>query len=503
MTNSPAAITATAPALAAELAAAVRPHVLVSAIPPDLNELLLPGVERWLAGLTSGDAEPGRALGAELVHIGCIDPEVLSVALPLLAQRLVEAELIVELGAVALSAIATGYATALRERTLQHQEQLYQALRHSRDTARTQLLEESRFVNAILDHMEALVIVATIDEKITRFNKAAERLTGYTVEALNRGEGRPLSTEESLPEVQAAVDKLLTSSGAPRAVSLRTKLRTRSGEARDVAWMMSLLLDDDGNPTHYVGTGIDITAQLQIAVELQEARHQLAEREGLTQRRIARALHDGAVQELLSLGVTVAEMQRRAEADETWTERERLEEIIPGLEMVRRELLGVASGLRQLMAELRPPGLEEMGLRQAVEAFIQGEGLPALPLEVTLDICRGADRLEPGLQNTLFFVIRECLRNVQRHAAATAASVTVSCDNRDVTVVVQDDGRGFVAPERLASLVRRRQFGLMGVQERVELRGGKVEIESAPGSGTVVRAILPFAPSQEEGQWAI
>lgn len=475
--------------LASALAEAAAPYRVVSTPGPSLDESLMPP----LGSLLQAAPTAGLALGRALVDAGCVEPDVLGAILPILGRFLAGTMIGENPLHACLGAVASGYATALRERTLQHQEQLYQALRRSRDAARADLMAESEFVNAILDQMEALVVVTTVDGTITRFNQAAQRITGYTVDELNRGEGWPLVTEESLPTVQKAVDVLVRGGGTPRAVSVRSEWHTRDGKTRDIAWIVSLLYDGEGNFTHYVGTGIDITAQLQIEAELQEARQKLAEREGILRQRLARSLHDGPVQELLSLGVTLAEMQTRAEADQTWTARERLEEVIPGLEMLRRELLGVATGLRQLMAELRPPGLEEMGLRQALEAYIQNEGLREPPLAVSLSVAGAVDDLEEGVRTTVFFVVREALRNVQRHAGATTAAVIVRCDAAEVTVVVRDNGSGFSVPDRLASLVRRRQFGLIGIQERVQLQGGEVKIDSAPGSGTTVRAVLPVA----------
>ncbi|MDT8306372.1 MAG: PAS domain-containing sensor histidine kinase [Anaerolineae bacterium] len=493
MDRSAAHTTGRARRLADSLAAAAAPFWLGGPDDPPLAQCLQQPVEHLMRAAPSDGPAAASALGSALVRAGCIEPGVLEAILPLIGDALGENGVAEAAVYTSLGALAYSYAAALRERTLHHQEQLYQALRHSRDTARAELLEESRFVNAILDHMEALVVVATVEGQITRFNAAAERISGYTVEELNRGEGRPLVTDETFPAVQEAVDILVRGGGSPRAVPVRSQWLSRDGQTHDVAWILSLIYDESGNFTHYVGTGIDITAQLRVEEELREARQKLAEREGTLRQRLARALHDGSVQELLSLGVTVADMQARAEADETWTARERLEEVIPGLEMVRRELLAVATGLRQLMAELRPPGLEEMGLRQALEAYLQNEGLRQPPLQVSLSVSGAVDDLDERVRTTLFYVAREALRNVQRHSGATAAAVIVRCDGAVASITVRDNGRGFTVPDRLASLVRRHQFGLIGIQERVKLQGGEVTIESAPGSGTAVHVTLPVA----------
>jgi PAS domain S-box-containing protein len=462
-----------------------------------LEELLSAPLAAWGTAIAAGEpaAEPGRALGAALVEAGCVDAETMAVALPAFAAYL--AQLQAEPAAQAsMGWVAAGFAAALRERMLQHQEQLYQALRRSRDAARAELVAETHFVNAVLDHMEAIVAVAALDGTIVRFNQAAQRTTGYTMEELNQGKGLPLTPEEDLPEVNKTIATLLKGPDAPRSVHLRSRWRTRSGELRVIDWTGSLLFDGEGDFTHYVGTGIDVTARLQLEAELSEARQKLAEREGLTQQRVARALHDGPVQDLMRLGLMVAEMQERAEAETPWTERQRLEELIPGLEIVRRELLAAATRLRQLMGSLRPPGLEEMGLRQALEAYLRSHGLEEASFTVVWAIPDTVDRLPEALRTTLYNIVREALTNVQRHARATRVKVAVQVSADEVRLQVRDDGAGFTVPDHLARLVRQQQFGLIGMQERVKLQGGKLKIESSPGRGTAVRARLPVQLSR-------
>jgi PAS domain S-box-containing protein len=484
-------------ALAQVLGSELAPFSVTGTSGAPLEELLRWPLEAWAAAVGAGEpaSEPGRALGGALVEAGCVDAETMTVALPALSAFLAQ----LQAGPAAqasLGWVAAGFAAALRERTLQHQEQLYQALRRSRDAARAELVEETRFVNAILDHMEALVAVAALDGTMVRFNQAAQRTTGYSMEELNQSPVLPLTPAEDLPEVNKTIAALLRGPDAPRSVQLRSRWRTRDGQLRVIDWTGSLLFDDEGNFTHYVGTGIDITERLQLEAELSEARQKLAEREGLTQQRVARALHDGPVQDLMRLGMMVAEMQERAEAETPWTERQRLEELIPGLEIVRRELLAAATRLRQLTGSLRPPGLEEMGLRQALEAYMRSQGLEEGPYAVSWAISDTVDTLPVAMRTALYNIIREALTNVRRHSRASRVKVAVRVCAHEVRLLVRDNGAGFTVPDHLARLVRQQQFGLIGMQERVQLQGGKLKIESAPGRGTAIRARLPLQLSR-------
>lgn len=484
--------------LAAALAAATFPYTVGHVDPAGLGTALVPRLVSWARA--AADRRAAEQLGRQLVAAGCVETKCLEMALPVLGDYL-QRRLPGASGEVfsLLGAVAHGFSSAQQARTLHHQEQLHQALRRSRDAAEAALEEETRFVNAILDHIEALVVVATTDGTIIRFNRAAQRVTGFALDEIAAASsivGRPLVTVDNLPGLLATISQLKTEPGAPPAVPMRTGIRTRSGEERQIDWMLTLLDDKYGQFTHYVASGIDVTANLQIEQELQEARRLLHERDSAMLRSLARALHDGPVQELLSLSHVVADMQTRAEADQLWTSQQRLEELIPALEIVRRKMLSVATRLRQSIAELRPPGLEEMGLYQAVEVLVHqnSDGLEGPGPDVILQIPESVDLLPEPTRTTLYFLTREALHNCQRHAKASSVTVRIQLEEETIHLLVRDDGCGFVVPDRLARLVHNQQYGLVGMEERVRLRGGRLEIDSEPGKGTTIRASIPIEP---------
>ena len=97
-------------------------------------------------------------------------------------------------------------------------------------------------------------------------------------------------------------------------------------------------------------------------------------------------------------------------------------------------------------------------------------------------------RLSRPAAAALYRVAQESLRNVERHAAATAATIAVALDDGAVVLTVEDDGRGFDLAE---AEERRPGMGLFAIRERVALVGGTVDIDTAPGAGTRVRARVP------------
>jgi len=195
-------------------------------------------------------------------------------------------------------------------------------------------------------------------------------------------------------------------------------------------------------------------------------------------RRWARELHDETLQGLGGLQVLLSSALRRSEPEQTTAAvRAAVAEI--GTEIEK---------LRTLIAELRPAALDELGLQPALESL--ADRVAAVEgIVVTTDVALGAaagaaGRLEPELETALYRLVQEALTNVVKHARAERVAVTVRARDGHVELTVSDDGCGF------DPAVPRGGFGLLGMQERVVLAGGALRVESAPGTGTTVRATL-------------
>ena len=197
---------------------------------------------------------------------------------------------------------------------------------------------------------------------------------------------------------------------------------------------------------------------LRRAVEVQEAERA----------RVARELHDESGQVLTALALHLRALEDDVGPGDL---RERIAEM-------RRSLATASSSLRELATRLRPSAVEEQGLQDAIEE--QAARLRRTGIQVEVDLRGlGAD-LGGEIQTVLFRVVQESLTNVARHSGAERASVVVSAREGMLRLMVEDDGRGFdtAAPTD--------RLGLAGIQERVELLGGQLRIESSPGGGTAV-----------------
>jgi len=196
--------------------------------------------------------------------------------------------------------------------------------------------------------------------------------------------------------------------------------------------------------------------------------------------RIARELHDSVAQSLAALGYQLAALSRDAHDDEL---AGRLAEL--------RALTGdVLEEVRALSHVVHPRVLDDLGLVAAVE-WLSRSVCERAALRVTVhaapDVASGAST---EAMAALYRVAQESLRNVERHAAATRADVTILRDGDTLALEVRDDGRGFSLADAQA---RRPGMGLFAMRERVSLVDGRLDIDSTPGRGTRVRASVPIA----------
>lgn len=239
--------------------------------------------------------------------------------------------------------------------------------------------------------------------------------------------------------------------------------------------------------------------------ELAQAHQQMLDAGEQERLLLARELHDGAVQQLIGISYQLAAGRQAVSRDDRADEGtgngdgEGAEAVSAMLEKTRQEVLGVVSQLRTLIGELRPPGLEDLGLSAALRGYVAGlerEMAGAGP-RIHLDL-QADDRLIPHrVALSLFRVAQESLRNALRHAGANHVELSLTLYGGYVGLRVVDDGHGFVVPGRLSEMVARNHYGLISMSERVAQVGGVLDIHSAPGAGTQIRAQVALG---EEGE---
>lgn len=200
--------------------------------------------------------------------------------------------------------------------------------------------------------------------------------------------------------------------------------------------------------------------------------------------RIARELHDDIVQRLIAVGQSIDRVQRTLEQDvEQGRER---------LHAVRNDVTTTVQALRAVIADLRPPALDELGLIPAVE-FLLRRTSDTQP-HVELSVLGEVQRLDLHSELAVFRIVQEAWSNVLRHAQAQHVALTFQYTFNALIVTISDDGRGFAASESAALL--RGEWGLLGMEERSTQAGGVLIIDSQHGSGTTIVVRMPYLANQ-------
>ncbi|HEY8807607.1 MAG TPA: GAF domain-containing sensor histidine kinase [Candidatus Limnocylindria bacterium] len=200
-------------------------------------------------------------------------------------------------------------------------------------------------------------------------------------------------------------------------------------------------------------------------------------------RKIAQEIHDGIAQELTGVVLTLEACQRALDRDPA--------ALSASLAKAAREARATLADVRQYMSALRAKEGGEINLPATVARLVD-DVRRQTGLRVEMEE-QGAEReLEPPLERAVMRIVGESLRNVAQHAHANAAKLRLNFGQKEITVIVEDDGVGFETEPTMASAAEGGHFGLAGMRERAESIGGTLTVLSQPGRGSVVTATLPY-----------
>ena len=351
---------------------------------------------------------------------------------------------------------------------------------------------EARFAKAIETMAEGLVLL-DMDGNVRLCNHAAERILGLPAAEIMR-----LGLTIGRPGGAVRADgSAFPPEEWPVGITLRTG-QSRTGvvmglvrDSGSIHWVSvnstALFADDANKPYAVLTTFFDISGLKRAeqalrahAGQLRHLSHRLFEVEENERRRLARELHDRIGANLTALGLNLKLVR-----DEWKKSSTRLDDS-------EKLLDSTAQLVRDVLTDMRPPGLDELGLLAALREHAgQVAQRSGLALEVA-----GAEprpRLPPATEIALFRVAQEALTNVVKHAGATAVSVSLRPEHGVVILTIEDNGAGFdgEGPAMAAGM------GMASMRERAEAVGAHPRIESAPGRGTRVIVEVPHVAVPE------
>jgi two-component system, NarL family, sensor kinase len=199
-------------------------------------------------------------------------------------------------------------------------------------------------------------------------------------------------------------------------------------------------------------------------------------------RRIASDLHDGVVQELTGVSLSLAAASHSDSVD------------APKMSEASSSIRSSIKSLRSLLVEIYPPNLHEEGLEFALGDLLGG--VSNRGISVKLDVDLGKAELSADTVGLMYRSAQEALRNVVSHSGATRVRLVARVSGNVARIVVDDDGRGFT-PEQIEHTTSDGHFGLRALSGLVAEAGGKLSVLSAPGAGTRVEVKLPVLTGGE------
>lgn len=360
---------------------------------------------------------------------------------------------------------------------------------HDREVAR----ESQMRLQGIVDSAMDAIISVDGAQRITLFNRAAERIFGYEPREVL---GRPLDMLIPLrfrPQHDKHVEafgRTGVSSRPMMASRIVTALR-KSGEEFPID--ASISQNEIRGRRFYTVILRDVSVRERTRRELAQAREDLRElavasRTAREQEnsRISRELHDELGQNLTSLKMDLAWLEANGP---------------PGNDAFRKTLAGMRTVLdstvaatRRISADLRPLMLDDLGLLAALE-WLAEETSRRHGYTVDLDVDETSAELGEPLASQVYRIVQEGLTNAGRHAAAQRVRVMLRAIGPEVLLEVHDDGRG-ITPEDLG---KKGSFGLIGIRERVYILAGSVEIRGDSGEGTLIQVRVPIPATGNAG----
>ena len=317
----------------------------------------------------------------------------------------------------------------------------------------------------------------------------------YRIYGVDAGQLQP--TFETFLERVHPADRVRTATVVARALAEgrgfthEDRVCRPDGGERVIRTQGEIIRDAAGRVLKLVGACLDITesrnaevAQRAAAESLQSLTRRLVQVEEAERRRIASELHDRVGQNLSALNINL-DIVLGALSDSA----------APELRLRLGDSLGLIDAtletIEDVMAELRPPLLEEYGLGAALgwyaEEFAKRTDIPVEVEDLARDQIRQLPR-ESAV--ALFRIAQEALNNVAKHADARRVWLRLEADGRELRFIVRDDGAGF--DPAASAPTRATRLGMTTMQERAVAAGGSLEVLSAPGKGTTVKAQVPL-----------
>jgi len=351
---------------------------------------------------------------------------------------------------------------------------------------RTQI--EIEKLAAIVDSSSDAIITKDLDGVITSWNSGAEAVFGYTASEAIGQHVTMLMPPDRVDEEPGILSRIRNGEEVDHYETIR---RRKDGRLLNISLSVSPIYDAGGRIVGASKIARDITEHKRLATAERESdmMHRLVETQESERHRLARDLHDHIGQQMTGLRLKIGRVASMlAEENPVRAELKAVQDLAEKMD----------SDVGFLSWELRPTELGFLGVADALSSFT-GEWSRHHGIEADFHIVPGkaGTALASDLETGLYRILQQALNNVLKHAAARKVNVVFHRTNTGVTLMVEDNGKGF-NPDVPMRAPGAHRLGIIGMRERTELLGGSFEIESIRGKGTTVVCRIPLKPGRKD-----
>ncbi len=325
----------------------------------------------------------------------------------------------------------------------------------------------------LFENASDAIWVHDLNGRVLAVNCAFERLTGYKREAVIGATVSLFLACGLTAAGQTAHDMALR--GQP-ALSYDQELVKKDGSIV-VAQIGTSLITRDEEPWAFQHIARDVTEAKRAQDNLRFYAQRVSQAQEAERKRIARDLHDETAQALVAVIRNL---------DDIASDKSHL-----SVRDVQEQVRDALRGVRQFGQQLRPSILDDLGLVPALN-WLASEINKDHDVIADVVVTGSPRQLLPEAELTLFRIAQEALNNARRHSGADHVSLKMEFAHNGARMTVSDNGKGFEVPLRLGDLARVGKLGLAGMQERAQLLGGTLTIDTAPGKGTTLAVEVPL-----------
>lgn len=360
--------------------------------------------------------------------------------------------------------------------------EIYENTKNDVEAARVMLKELKEETAKLQDEVDVLVHCEQQEK---------QRLVKVSSNFANYSEDKIRASYEAVKDVQVRLALVKEKEFQSRRQRDRLEIRLRGME--QTLLMAERLATKLGTVVGYLTSQIsNVVAQMDIASKNKFLGVQIIKAQEDERLRVSREIHDGPAQEMANLIYQASICERLVDT--------RPEEAKAGLQELRRQIRTCLADVRQIIFDMRPMSLDDLGLVPALRQLVSKlEERKILKTDFQVN---GKERaLEKHVEVTLFRIIQEGLNNIHRHAGVSEGRLRLLFSPNDLSILISDEGRGFdmaETEEMRKTGTGNGHFGILGMEERAKLIGASLNVISNPGEGTKIHVKLPYPKLEKD-----